>query len=310
MSLASPLLERLTAGREHFPGALLLHGASEKTLEATSLSLAARLLCAGDDRERRCESCRRALHGFHPDLLSIEPEGVQIRIDRVREAIAFGAGRPYESTRRVVRVSRAELLGPEAANALLKTLEEPGARLHWILTTRRPESLLPTVRSRCLSLPVPSPSVGERARAWREMGLSEDDAADLAVFAPDADDADVDKLAEARHFRSEAVEALRAGIVDGKLAPLVLLAELLARAETKDVSVVVELLADAALLAAGVSPDLVRHRAVTGALSAIGRSAGALALGKAAAAAADYPPDSRRGNRRLHMEKVLLTLAR
>jgi DNA polymerase-3 subunit delta' len=309
VSLASPLLERLTAGREHFPGALLLHGASEKTLEATSLSLAARLLCAGDDRERRCESCRRVLHGFHPDLLSIEPEGVQIRIDRVREAIAFGAGRPYESTRRVVRVSRAELLGPEAANALLKTLEEPGARLHWILTTRRPESLLPTVRSRCLSLAVPSPSVGERARAWREMGLSEDDAADLAAFAPDADDADLDKLEESRHFRSEAVEALRAGIVDGKLAPLVLLAEMLARAETKDVIVVVELLADAALLAAGVSPDLVRHRAVTGALSAIARSAGALALGKAAAAAADYPPDSRRGNRRLHMEKVLLTLA-
>jgi DNA polymerase-3 subunit delta' len=310
VSSASPVLERLTASLEQFPGALLLHGASAKALEATSLSLAARLLCAGDDRERRCESCRRVLHGFHPDLLSIEPEGVQIRIDRIREAIAFGAGRPYESTRRVVRVSRAELLGPEAANALLKTLEEPGARLHWILTTRRPESLLPTVRSRCVSLSVASPSVGERVRAWREAGISEDDAADLAAFAPDADNADIEGLEEARRFRSDAVDALRAGIVDGKLSPLVLLAETLARAESRELTVVVELLADAALLAAGVSPDLVRHRAVTGALSAIARCAGSLALEKAATMAADYPPDNRRGNRRLHMEKVLLSLAR
>lgn len=310
MTVASGLLERLIGRLEHFPGALLLHGASERTLEATSLSLAALLLCAGDDRERRCESCRRAFHGFHPDLLSIEPEGVQIRIDRIREAIAFGAGRPYESTRRVVRVSRAELLGPEAANALLKTLEEPGARLHWILTTRRPESLLPTVLSRCLSLSVASPSVAERVRAWREAGVSDEDAADLAAFTPDAQRADVEGLEDLRRFRSEVVEALRAGIVDRKLAPLVLLAESLARAEASELAVVVELLADAALLAAGVSPDLVRHRAVTGALSAIARAAGATALERAATVAADYPPDTRRGNRRLHMEKVLLALAR
>jgi DNA polymerase III delta subunit-like protein len=310
VSPASPLLERLTSRPENFPGALLLHGASQAVLDATSLLLAARLLCAGDDRERRCESCRRVLHGFHPDFLSIEPEGVQIRIDRIREAIAFGAGRPYESARRVVRVSRAELLGPEAANALLKTLEEPGASLHWILTTRRPEGLLPTVLSRCLSLSVPSPSIGDQVRAWREAGLPEDDADDLAAFTPHAESADVEGLEDFRRFRSGVVEALRAGIVDRKLAPLVLLAETLARSEPRELAVVVELLADAALLAAGVSPDLVRHRGVTGALSEIARAAGTAALERAATAAADYPPDTRRGNRRLHMEKVLLGLMR
>ena len=264
---------------------------------------------AGDDPERRCDSCRRALHGFHPDLLTLSPEGVQIRVDRVREAIAFGAGRPYEAARRVVRVSRAELLGVEAANALLKTLEEPGSRLHWILTTRRPEALLPTIRSRCLTVRVESPSIPDRIRSWRASGLSEEDAADLAVFTPDADSNSTELLDEARRFRAEAAEALRAGIVDGKLAALVLLAEPLGRAETTEIRIVGELLADAALLAGGVSPELVRHRAVTGALSEIAGKVGALPLAAAAIAAADYPPDTRRGNRRLHFESLFLTLS-
>ena len=306
--MSATLLERLSARPERFPGALLLHGASEGPLERTSLHLAAFLLCAGEDPERRCDSCRRAMRGLHPDLLSLEPEGVQIRVDRVREAIAFGAGRPYESARRVVRVSRAELLGVEAANALLKTLEEPGSRLHWILATRHPERLLPTVRSRCLSLRVSSESPVERARAWQASGLTEEDAEDLAVLAPDSGPDGVERLEEARRFRSDVIEALRVGIVDRKLAALVLLAESVARADENELRIFGELLADAALLAAGVSSELVTHRAVTGGLSAIARSVDAGSLAKAATVAADYPPDTRRGNRRLHFENVLLEL--
>jgi hypothetical protein len=233
---------------------------------------------------------------------------VQIRVDRVREAIVFGAGRPYESSRRVVRVSRAELLGAEAANALLKSLEEPGSRLHWILTTKRPESLLPTIRSRCLAVRVASPGRDERVRAWRDAGLSEGDAADLAAFTPDATAPDTSGLEEVRRFRADVVEALRSGIVEGRTAALVLLAETLGRAEAAEIRVFTELLADAALIAADVSPELVRHRAVTGPLSDVARRAGARALEKAVMNAADYPPDTRRGNRRLHFESVLLTL--
>jgi hypothetical protein len=139
--------------------------------------------------------------------------------------------------------------------------------------------------------------------------LSEEDAADLAVFTPDVEEGAVDSLEEARRFRAEAVEALRAGMVEGKVGALVLLAELLPRAETSELKVLGELLADAALLAAGVSTELVRHRVVTGALSEIARAVGARPLAAAAVAAADYPPDSRRGNRRLHFEGLLLTLS-
>ena len=305
---APSVLERLARGSERFPGALLLYGASERALDETSLALAAYLLCPGDDPERLCESCRRAIHGFHPDLANVEPDGVQIRVDRVREAIAFGVGRPYESARRVVRISRAELLGLESANALLKSLEEPGAQLHWILTTTRPESLLATIRSRCLAAPVASPSRSDRVSAWKARGFSAEDAADLAVFDPDTEEDAASRLEGARRFRSDAVEALGAGVLDGKLASLVLLAERLGRAAGKELTLFTELLADAALLAAGVSVELVTHRAVSGPLSQIGRRLGSAALTRAAGTAADFPTDSRRGNRRLHFEKILLDL--
>jgi len=306
---SSPVLQRLTAVRGRFPGALLLHGLSESALEEASLRLAAFLLCPEEDPDRSCESCRRALHAFHPDLLNVQPEGVQIRIDRVREAIAFGAGKPYESARRVVRISRAELLGPEAANALLKSLEEPGAQLHWILTTTRPESLLPTIRSRCLAAPVVSGTRSDRAREWEARGFTAEDAAELAVLAPGAgEDEARERLEEARRFRSDAVEALAAGILEGRIASLVLLAERLGRAESSELTLFIELLADAALAAAGVSAELFSHRAVAGPLVQIGRRLGSAPLTKAVRTASDHPPDTRRGNRRLHFERVLLEL--
>jgi DNA polymerase III delta prime subunit len=301
-------LERLQHGTGRFPGALLLYGASERTLDEASRALAAFLLCPGDDPDRSCQSCRRALHGFHPDLFLVEPEGVQIRVDRVRDAIAFAAGRPYESAKRVVRIRRAELLGLEAANALLKSLEEPGAHVHWILTTGRQESLLATIRSRCLAVPVGAPGRSERTDFWKTRGFGDDDAADLAAFDPQSGEDVSERLEEFRRFRSEAVEALTAGLLEGKLATLVLLAERLGRAEADELALFTRLLADSALLAAGVSRDLLGERAVAGPLSRIAERIGAAALAHAVEVAADFPPDTRRGNRRLHFEKVLIDL--
>ena len=301
-------LDALAAAPERFPGALLLTGASEAVLERESLRLAARLLCPGDDPDAACGSCRRVFAGLHPDLLTLEPEGVQIRVDRVREALAFGAGRPYESARRVVRVLRAELLGPEAANALLKTLEEPGMRLRWILTTARPESLLVTIRSRCAAAGVLAPSRSERERAWRDRGLSEDDAADLVVFGCSEEEDHGARLEEARAFRVVAVDALEEGLVEGRRSALVLLADACASLGREDARVLAELLADAALAEASPGSDAIRHRAIAGRLAKIARHVRSVALRDAALAAADPPPDNRRGNRRLHFEKVLMEL--
>jgi hypothetical protein len=309
------LLERLAGNPERFPGALLLTGSSEPRLEAESRSLAARLLCPGEDPEGTCGSCRRVQEGFHPDFLSVEPERFQIAVDRVREAIAFGAGRPYESARRIARILRADLLGVEGANALLKSLEEPGARFRWILTTTRPESLLPTIRSRATVAVMPSESLARREQAWIERGFTEDEARDLVLFIPESsrDEADGSedasaRLADARSRRQAVVAALEEGLTGGRAAALLILAEAAASPERADARLLSEILADAALAAEAADAGAVRHRAVAGQLAELARRTGSAAFREAASAAADPPPDIRRGNRRLHFEKVLLGL--
>ncbi len=310
MTLASPeVLERLASDPERFPGALLLTGPSEARLEEESRRIAARLLCPGDDPRSECSSCRRVGSGLHPDLLTVEPEGVQIKVERVREALAFGAGRPYEAPRRVARILRASELGVEGANALLKSLEEPGQRFRWILTTGRPELLLPTIRSRCTAAALPAAGAGDRGRAWLDRGYSEEDALDLALFAREGEEADAaTRLAEGRALRQSVVSALEEGLTAGRPAVLLVLAEAVASLGKGDSGLLAELLADAALAVEAPQARALRHRPVAGKLAEIARRTGAAALRDAAVAAADPPPDSRRGNRRLHFEKLLLGL--
>jgi len=306
----SRTLERLAGNPERFPGALLLAGPSEGLLEAEARRLAATLLCPGEDAGRRCESCRRVLSLLHPDLLLVEPEGVQIRIDRIRDALAFGAGRPYESARRVAIISRAQLLGLEAGNALLKSLEEPGGRFHWILTTSRPEMLLPTILSRCVTALVAAPSRAERATAWRSRGFSEEDADDFSLLAGQEEEAEEKApllLEGFRRRRAEILRALEEGLARRQIGSLLLLAETLAHEDPTEAALLSEILADAAV-AADTSAELLRHRGAAGAIRELSRQRPAAALRRAALKAADAPPDVRRGNRRLHYESLLLEL--
>lgn len=305
---AQTALERLAEDPVRFPGTLLLTGPSEPGLERASRRLSARLLCPGDDPEARCASCRRVDSGFHPDFLSVDPDGVSIRIDRVREALAFAAGRPYESALRVARIARADMLGFDAANALLKSLEEPGERFRWILTTTRPELLLSTIRSRATPAALPVSGLAERQREWQTRGFSEEDARDLVLFAAEDEADPAARLAEGRALRQATLAALEEGLDAGRLVSLLLLAELIAAQERSAGHVLAELLADAALCAAAPPAEALRHHAVAGRLAQLTRRVPAAALRDAATLAADPPPDSRKGNRRMHYEKVLLQL--
>jgi DNA polymerase-3 subunit delta' len=117
---------------------------------------------------------RRLAEGNHPDLLWVEPthlhqgrlvtaseaeaQGLsrrsppQLRLEQVREVTRFLARRPVEGERSLVVVDTAEAMAEAAANALLKTLEEPGHGL-LILLTATPDRLLSTIRSRCQAIP-------------------------------------------------------------------------------------------------------------------------------------------------------------
>jgi DNA polymerase-3 subunit delta' len=90
--------------------------------------------------------------GNHPDLLVVEREGQFIRIDRIRDLQRRLRFRPLEGRRRVILIHEAETMRTEAANALLKILEEPPPDNLFILTAPDSTALLPTIASRCLCL--------------------------------------------------------------------------------------------------------------------------------------------------------------
>jgi DNA polymerase-3 subunit delta' len=96
----------------------------------------------------RCPSCHKIESGNHPDVQLIEPETKVFRVDQVRQLIQDISFRPFEGQRRVFILDEADRMNDEAANSLLKTLEEPPDKNILILITTSLYALLPTIRSR------------------------------------------------------------------------------------------------------------------------------------------------------------------
>lgn len=96
-----------------------------------------------------CRSCRKILSNAHPDVLHIEPSSSIIKIAQIRDLCHTLTLKPFEAILRVVIISQAQAMNPEAANALLKVLEEPPDSTILILTAEQTSDLLPTIVSRC-----------------------------------------------------------------------------------------------------------------------------------------------------------------
>ncbi len=97
----------------------------------------------------KCRSCSRIRSGNHPDIHRVSPDGAYIKIDRIRELGRVLYMKPYEAEIRVAVIEKANLMNREAANALLKTLEEPPDNTVIILTGLKKSDFLPTIVSRC-----------------------------------------------------------------------------------------------------------------------------------------------------------------
>jgi DNA polymerase-3 subunit delta' len=132
-------------------GAYLFVGATGVGKATVALAFAAGLVCpTGLVHDGPCRSCRRVDTGNHPDISVVEPEGRQsLGVDQARQTIANAVMTPVESVRKVFVLPEADAMTEQAANALLKTLEEPTATTVFILVVESEDDLPPTVASRC-----------------------------------------------------------------------------------------------------------------------------------------------------------------
>jgi DNA polymerase III delta' subunit len=147
------LLRRAIEGGR-VPHAYLFSGPPGAPLVDAATALAVALNCpvARGEGCGECESCTKIIGGFHPDVVTLVREGAAniVPIESVRSQVIARIGLPpHEADVRMFIVEEATSMAPPAANALLKTLEEPPARTLFVLCTTAPEQLLPTIRSRC-----------------------------------------------------------------------------------------------------------------------------------------------------------------
>ena len=140
-----------TLARDRVGTAYLFSGPEGVGKQAVALEFVRALLCPEvvEDSCDGCGSCRHVDAETHPDLLKVVPETSTLKIVQVRDARKFLGLTPSWGSRRAVLIDRAEAMNEAAANAMLKTLEEPPTGAVIILITSNPGSLPSTVLSRC-----------------------------------------------------------------------------------------------------------------------------------------------------------------
>lgn len=139
-----------TARRGELHHAIILHGPSPALLRDVSIRVAKTLNCLNGSTGDDCFSCQRIDRRMHPDVHFVEAaaDKKMISVDQIRELVEEATMRPYEGRTKVFVIDPADGLSPSGSNSLLKTLEEPTRDTAFLLLTRAPDLLLPTIRSR------------------------------------------------------------------------------------------------------------------------------------------------------------------
>lgn len=194
---------RLISAKANLPGALLLQGRGGIGKLHLAYTLSQALLCespleSGEPCEQ-CGACNWFKIGGHPDFRLLEPEAQNAAVDstgetaeqgkaadkkasqfitvaQVRELADFVNLTTHRNGLRIILVHPAEAMNVHAANALLKTLEEPPPGTLFILVSHQPQRLLPTVRSRCQKINAPLPGRAEGLQWLQAQGVAEADA--------------------------------------------------------------------------------------------------------------------------------------
>lgn len=158
-----------------------------------------------------CPSCKKAMSGNHPDIIYIRHEKPgSIGVDEIREQLVNDIEvKPYESEHKVYIIPEAQLLTPQAQNAMLKTLEEPPAYGCIMLVTDNKELLLPTISSRCSMINVETISEDQTFRYLKDVLLIPEGEARLQAAFSQGNIGRARKLASAGDFMEKLQESLR-----------------------------------------------------------------------------------------------------
>src|SRR5258708_35709200 len=182
--LASTVLRRAVGGG-HVPHAYLFEGPAGVGKRGAALGMGMALSCPVAPREGcgACDTCRRIEGALHPDVPTFAPHGAFIIMEQAQAMVSLAQQRPHEAPARVIVVDEADRLNLNAANCLLKALEEPHAGTHFVLCTTAPERIRPTIRSRTQRVRFRPLSVEALVALAVARGIARERAATVAVQA-------------------------------------------------------------------------------------------------------------------------------
>lgn len=214
--LAAALIQN-SLKKDRMAHAYLFEGPHGTGKKEAGLLIAKSLFCESPDDSyvpcETCINCKRAEHGNHPDIHLVEPDGLSIKIDQIRSLRKEFSKAGVESKKKLYLITNAEKMTVSAANSLLKFLEEPNSDTTAILMTEQIQQILPTILSRCQTVPfkaLPAEKVSERLV---EAGVNEGKAFLLASLTNNIKEAlelnTDDWFAQARKIVLKLYEALK-----------------------------------------------------------------------------------------------------
>ncbi len=147
---------RASLTSDHKPQAVIISGPKGMGKMALLQAMVADLLCReqADGHCGQCQNCTLLRSEHHPDVAQLIPEKNLLKVSQIRELTEFFTSTPHCSDHKLAVLLDAHCMNQAAANALLKVLEEPPSRGMLLLVTDRKHQLMPTIRSRCISLEV------------------------------------------------------------------------------------------------------------------------------------------------------------
>ncbi len=175
---------RRSLQRERIPNSLLFFGPEGVGKRDVALVLAKAMNCLQkkDDACEECVSCKAINHGNFPDVMLISPEKNVLKIEQMRSMKQTAYLKPMMGRKRVFIIDQAEKMNEEAANSVLKILEEPPAFTHIILVTDNPFLVLATIKSRCQEVGFSQISKHEIEKVLVERGQDEEKAQIISLL--------------------------------------------------------------------------------------------------------------------------------